>query len=161
MAYHQFICAKHYAWIEQHPCAAFERVKNMSRHAQALLAKQSYDEALPYLGTVFETLEALFDLRVESPQLTNELTSSAIMLAQAYSQLNAPLKANEILLRLYNKLQGALAAEQHYASKMVFYRHCANSLLQAKDEVCSSLNEAYTEASKQSQEFPVYSSVLH
>ena len=121
MTEYKFICLNHRFWVDSHPKEAFSSVQQMTKLAENLLQKNQPSEAIPFLGTAFETAEIIFDKRLESPQLTTSLTSVAIMLAHAYASTNQIDAANALLQRLNNKMKCAIDCALGYATKAAFF----------------------------------------
>lgn len=120
MIEYQYICIKHRAWVDENPKLAFDNVLQLNKQAEQKLQQNQYDEAIILLGTAFETAEIIFDNRLESPQLTTSITSSAIMLAHAYSMTGEAEAANRLLLKVKNKMQCAITCAVGYATKVAF-----------------------------------------
>ncbi|WJG11018.1 hypothetical protein [Aliiglaciecola sp. LCG003] len=131
----QFICQHHFDWVEANPKEAFDSVIQMSKIAESLIHNHQYTQALPYLGTALETVEIIFDNRLESPQLTTKLTSLAIMLAQTYARLNRAEFGKQTLVRIEQKLQCAIDCAEGYATKVAFFRHCRSAITEANFEM--------------------------
>jgi hypothetical protein len=135
MTHYKYICLNHRFWVDSHPKEAFSSVQQMTKVAERLLQKNQPNQAIPFLGTAFETAEIIFDKRLESPQLTNSLTSLAIMLAHAYASTNQLEEAVALLQRLKNKMKCAIDCAFGYATKVVFFEHCSRAITEANNEI--------------------------
>ncbi|MGJ8681904.1 hypothetical protein [Paraglaciecola sp.] len=142
MIEYQFICIKHRAWVDENPQLAFDNVMQLSKQAEQKLQINEYEEAIILLGTAFETAEIIFDNRLESPQLTTSLTSSAIMLAHAYSMTGKADAANKLLVKLKNKMQCAINCAVGYATKVAFFKHCSQAITEANRDIKNALHDA-------------------
>lgn len=67
MTEYKYICTKHRVWVDAHPKDAFESIQKMTKLAEQLLQKNQHNQAIPYLGTAYETAQIIFDNRLESP----------------------------------------------------------------------------------------------
>lgn len=135
MTEYKYICLNHRFWVDAHPEEAFTSVQQMTQMAEHLLQKDQANQAIPLLGTAFETAEIIFDQRLESPQLTTSLTSLAIMLAHAYASTNQIDAANALLQRLNRKLRCAIDCALGYATKVAFFEHCSRAISEAKTDI--------------------------
>jgi hypothetical protein len=135
MTEYKYICRNHRLWVDENPQDAFENVLNITKQAEQKLHKNQYEEAIPLLGTAFETAIIIFDNRLESPQLTTSLTSSAIMLAHAYSVTGKAEAATQLLQRLKNKMQWAIDCGTGYATKVAFFQHCSKAITEANEDI--------------------------
>ncbi|WP_158971582.1 hypothetical protein [Paraglaciecola sp. L3A3] len=141
MVEYQYICIQHRAWVDENPQQAFDNVLQLTKLAEKKLHKNQFEEAIQLLGAAFETAEIIFDNRLESPQLTTSLTSSAIMLAHAYSITGRAEAATRLLLRLKNKMQCAISCAVGYATKVAFFQHCSEALTEANKDINYALQE--------------------
>jgi hypothetical protein len=137
MTQYKYICLNHRFWVDSHPKEAFNSVQQMTKVAEHLLQKNQPRQAIPFLGTAFETAEIIFDKRLESPKLTTSLTSLAIMLAHAYASTNQMNTANALLQRLNNKMQCAIDCALGYATKVAFFEHCSRAITEANKDIMS------------------------
>ncbi|MCF2949376.1 hypothetical protein L0668_14750 [Paraglaciecola aquimarina] len=141
MIEYQYICIKHRIWVDENPELAFDNVLQLSKQAEKKLLKNQYDEAIILLGTAFETAEIIFDNRLESPQLTTCLTSSAIMLAHAYSMTGQVEAANRLLVKLKHKMQCAINCAVGYATKVAFFKHCSEAITEANNDITNAIQD--------------------
>jgi hypothetical protein len=149
MTEYKFICLEHRFWVDSHPKEAFSSVQQMTKLAEHLLQKNQQSEAIPFLGTAFETAEIIFDKkRLESPQLTTSLTSVAIMLAHAYASTNQIDAANALLQRLNNKMKCAIDCALGYATKAAFFEHCSRAITEAKADIVFSQSTLHNHATR-------------
>ena len=148
MTEYKFICLDHRFWVDSHPKEAFSSVKQMTKLAEHLLQKNQQSEAIPFLGTAFETAEIIFDKRLESPQLTTSLTSVAIMLAHAYASTNQIDAAYALLQRLNNKMKCAIDCALGYATKAAFFEHCSRAITEAKTDIVFSQSTFHNHATR-------------
>lgn len=148
MTEYKFICLDHRFWVDSHPKEAFSSVQQMTKLAEHLLQKNQPSEAIPFLGTAFETAEIIFDKRLESPQLTTSLTSVAIMLAHAYASTNQIDAANALLQRLNNKMKCAIDCALGYATKAAFFEHCSRAITEAKTDIVFSQSTLHNHATR-------------
>jgi hypothetical protein len=135
MTDYKYICQNHRFWVDTHPKEAFSSVQQMTKVAENLLQKNQLNEAIPFLGTAFETAEIIFDKCLDSPQLTTSLTSLAIMLAHAYASTNQVDTANALLQRLNNKMKCAIDCALGYATKAAFFEHCSRAITEANRDI--------------------------
>ena len=135
MSEYRYICPNHRFWIDANPKEAFISVQNMTKLAEHLLHINQPNKAIPLLGCAFETAEIIFDNRLESPQLTTNLTSLAIMLAHAYASTNQVDAAKILLQRFKNKMKCAIECALDYATKVAFFEHCANAITEASIDI--------------------------
>jgi hypothetical protein len=148
MTEYKFICLDHRFWVDSHPKEAFSSVQQMTKLAEHLLQKNQQSEAIPFLGTAFETAEIIFDKRLESPQLTTSLTSVAIMLAHAYASTNQIDAAYALLQRLNNKMKCAIDCALGYATKAAFFEHCSRAITEAKTDIVFSQSTFHNHATR-------------
>jgi hypothetical protein len=148
MTEYKFICLEHRFWVDSHPKEAFSSVQQMTKLAEHLLQKNQQSEAIPFLGTAFETAEIIFDKRLESPQLTTSLTSVAIMLAHAYASTNQIDAAYALLQRLNNKMKCAIDCALGYATKAAFFEHCSRAITEAKTDIVFSQSTFHNHATR-------------
>jgi hypothetical protein len=148
MTEYKFICLEHRFWVDSHPKEAFSSVQQMTKLAEHLLQKNQQSEAIPFLGTAFETAEIIFDKRLESPQLTTSLTSVAIMLAHAYASTNQIDAAYALLQRLNNKMKCAIDCALGYATKAAFFEHCSRAITEAKTDIVFSQSTLHNHATR-------------
>lgn len=148
MTEYKFICLDHRFWVDSHPKEAFSSVQQMTKLAEHLLQKNQQSEAIPFLGTAFETAEIIFDKRLESPQLTTSLTSVAIMLAHAYASTNQIDAAYALLQRLNNKMKCAIDCALGYATKAAFFEHCSRAITEAKTDIVFSQSTLHNHATR-------------
>ena len=148
MTEYKFICLEHRFWVDSHPKEAFSSVQQMTKLAEHLLQKNQQSEAIPFLGTAFETAEIIFDKRLESPQLTTSLTSVAIMLAHAYASTNQIDAAYALLQRLNNKMKCAIDCALGYATKAAFFEHCSRAIIEAKTDIVFSQSTLHNHATR-------------
>lgn len=141
MLEYQYICIKHRAWVDENPQLAFDNVLQLSKLAEQKLHKNQFEEAIQLLGAAFETAEIIFDNRLESPQLTTSLTSSAIMLAHAYSMTGRTEAASNLLRKLKNKMQWAIDCATGYATKVAFFKHCSEAITEANNDISYALQD--------------------
>ncbi|WP_339723391.1 hypothetical protein [uncultured Paraglaciecola sp.] len=151
MTEYKFICLNHRFWVDEHPQEAFGSVQQMTKMAEHLLQKNQPSQAIPILGTAFETAEIIFDKRLESPQLTTSLTSLAIMLAHAYAATNQIEIAHSLLHRLNKKLNCAIDCALGYATKVAFFEHCSRAIVEAKNDIMLATATPTVESSHYSQ----------
>jgi hypothetical protein len=142
MTDYKYICQNHRFWVDTHPKEAFSSVQQMTKVAEHLLQKNLPNKAIPFLGSAFETAEIIFDKRLESPQLTNSLTSLAIMLAHAYATTNQVDAANALLERLNNKMKCAIDCALGYATKVAFFEHCSRAITEANIDIMFTANSS-------------------
>ncbi|MBU3002453.1 hypothetical protein [Paraglaciecola arctica] len=135
MTEYKYICTKHRFWVDENPKDAFESIQKMTKLAEQLLQKNQPNQAIPYLGTAYETAQIIFDNRLESPQLTTSLTSSAIMLAHAYAATNQLNAANILLKHLNTKMKCAIECAYGYTTKVAFFEHCSRAITEAKNDI--------------------------
>lgn len=134
-----FIDLEQRIWIDENPHKAFEGVLSITKKAQSKLHKNQYADAIPLLGKAYETTSIIFDNRLESPQLTTSLTSTAIMLAHAYSVTGKSDTAERLLLKLKRKMCSAIECANGYATKVAFFKHCSDAISEAKQDISSAL----------------------
>lgn len=135
MTEYKYICTKHRFWVDENPKDAFESIQKMTKLAEQLLQENQPNQAIPYLGTAYETAEIIFDNRLESPQLTTCLTSLAIMLAHAYAATNQINAANSLLKHLNTKMKCAIDCALGYTTKVAFFEHCSKAINEAKNDI--------------------------
>jgi hypothetical protein len=134
-----FIDANQQNWVDENPHQAFESVLAITKQAEHKLQENQYEQAIPLLGEAYETAAIIFDNRLESPQLTTSLTSSAIMLAHAYSVTGQGEAAQKLLHKLKRKMHSAIECANGYATKVAFFRHCSHAISEAKQDISSAL----------------------
>jgi hypothetical protein len=135
MSDHQYLCVKHRTWVNAHPKEAFNTLLQMTTVAEILLQQTDYQQAIPLLGSAFETAEIIFDQGIESPQLTTSFTSLGIMLAHAYASAYRFDMASGLLQKLQNKMQMSMQEAGDYETKSAFFRHCCSAIAEAELEI--------------------------
>ncbi len=129
-----FMCMKHRLWVETHPYDAFEFVVQLLASGKQKIALQEYQQALPFLGSAFETSELIYNQISSSPQLLTTITSAAIMLAQTYKEVGKVREAKKLLNTLHFKFKASIENE-YTCSKTAFFSHCSDMLMQAKEDL--------------------------
>jgi hypothetical protein len=148
MTQFKYICLNHGFWVDKNPKEAFCNVQNMTKLAEYLLRKNQPLKAIPFLGTAFEMTEIIFDKRLESPQLTNCMTSLAIMLAHAYASTNQLNEASRLLDRISTKMRCAIDCALGYETKVAFFEHCTRAITEANCEIILSASTSEEDIEK-------------
>lgn len=135
----KYINQEQIVWVEEHPHDAFKTISKITKEAEQALYKNNFKQAIPLLGKAYETAAIIFDNRLESPQLTTCLTSTAIMLAHAYSMTGKNDNAYQILRKLKTKMQYAIECANGYATKVAYFKHCSEAITEASHDISAAL----------------------
>ncbi|MFC4698906.1 hypothetical protein ACFO4O_01870 [Glaciecola siphonariae] len=126
MYQYQFICKFHQQWAKDNPLCAFKFFVPMSKDAANIVKDKGWDNALPHIGSAYETADILFTQAPESGQITTMYTSLAILLAKGYYSLGCPIKAEQTLDHVKQRI-----LNQAWLSQTCRYQHCIACLEQA------------------------------
>lgn len=111
----RFLCGPHRLEISNHPKKAICCWHNSTDTAQNLCDQNRYKEALPFLGSAFETAEIIMTTRATDIQKAGELfTTSAVQFAGACARLDYTSQCLEIYRMVINRLERELTLGSRY-----------------------------------------------
>ena len=129
-----FLCPIHRDWIYFHPEEALNYLENVHNKGHILLVGHCWREAIPYLGSAFETAEILLQLHgSEEPSLADKLSNLAIALAKSYQAVDEVHNGLLILEQSLSQLHSVTARETLRAFQANYPRNASNPVQPISD----------------------------
>ena len=105
----RFLCGPHRLELSRRPERAIVCWQNSTDTAQHLCDQKRYKEALPYLGSAFESAEIIMTIKaVESIEAYEAFATSAVLLAGNFARLDYTTESMNIYWMVIHRLEREL-----------------------------------------------------
>lgn len=129
-----FLCSGHREWVYMHSHEVSPYLESAISQGRWLYREQSYREAVPFLGTAYETIHILLELHgLSQSQLVTEMTDLAEMLSVCYQTLEHPMTADAIVEDAIIRLDVGLCIFSESSDSAPLFSECKSRLCGIRD----------------------------
>ncbi|GAB3025725.1 hypothetical protein [Bowmanella dokdonensis] len=135
-----FLCPPHRAWLSANPDFVMSHFNRWWSAAQCFRYQEQWEQALPFLGCAFETIELLLKQpRAQDRMWVVQLTATAILLADTFSKLHRNEEGWQVIHRTRDLLTELVQRHRD------LWQTCQKCLKTLKEASLSNLQGALAE----------------